>query len=89
MVEAIEFQLFPSKGLGLRMKIENWLYEFQKLTYVSPYEKCSSLDPNSNIAEKQLVGLLHELHSLFVEHSAERKVLFCLKGPAIRKAQGV
>lgn len=78
-MEAIEFPLFPSKGLRLRKKIENWLNEFQKLPYVSPYEKFSSLDPNSDIAEKRLVGLLHELLSLFVDHSAERKMLFCLK----------
>ncbi|KAK4270761.1 hypothetical protein QN277_019533 [Acacia crassicarpa] len=78
-MEAIEFPLFPSKGLRLRRKIENWLNEFQKLPYVSPYEKLTNLDPNSDIAEKRLVGLLHELFSLFVAHSAERKTLFCLK----------
>nr|POE89532.1 protein root primordium defective 1 [Quercus suber] len=37
-MEAIEFPLFPAKGLRLRRKIEDWLREFQKLPYVSPYE---------------------------------------------------
>ena len=37
------------------------------------------MDPNGDIADKRLVGVLHELLSLFVEHSAERKKLFCLK----------
>ncbi|XP_022945306.1 protein WHAT'S THIS FACTOR 1 [Cucurbita moschata] len=78
-MEALEFPLFPSKGLRLRRKIEDWLMEFQKLPYVSPYEDFSHLDPNSDISEKRLVGFLHELLSLFVEHSAERKKLLCLK----------
>ncbi|KAF7803946.1 protein ROOT PRIMORDIUM DEFECTIVE 1 [Senna tora] len=78
-MEAIEFPLFPSKGLRLRRKIENWLHEFQKLPYISPYDEFSNLDPDSDIAEKRVVGVLHELLSLFVEHSAERKTLFCLK----------
>ncbi|XP_038710265.1 protein WHAT'S THIS FACTOR 9, mitochondrial-like [Tripterygium wilfordii] len=78
-MEALAFPLFPSKGLRLRCKIENWLDEFQKLPYVSPYEDYSRLDPSSDIAEKRVVGFLHELLSLFVEHSAERKKLLCLK----------
>ncbi|KAJ4845797.1 wtf element Wtf9 [Turnera subulata] len=77
--EAIEFPLFPSKGLRLRRKIEDWLKEFQKVPYISPYEDYSHLDPTSDIAEKRLVGFLHELLCLFVEHSAERKKLLCLK----------
>ncbi|XP_059444523.1 protein WHAT'S THIS FACTOR 9, mitochondrial [Corylus avellana] len=78
-MEAIEFSLFPSKGLRVRRKIEDWLKEFQKLPYVSPYEDFSHLDPDSEIAEKRVVGFLHELLSLFVDHSAERKKLLCLK----------
>lgn len=78
-MELLEFPLFPSKGLRLRRKIEDWLKEFQKLPYVSPYEDFSHLDPNSDIAEKRLVGFIHEMLSLFVEHSAERKKLLCLK----------
>ncbi|KAF3434000.1 hypothetical protein FNV43_RR25103 [Rhamnella rubrinervis] len=78
-MEAIEFGLFPSKGLRLRRKILDWLKEFQKLPYVSPYEDCSHLDPDSDIAEKRVVGFLHELLSLFVEHAVERKKLLCLK----------
>ncbi|KAK9911222.1 hypothetical protein M0R45_035143 [Rubus argutus] len=78
-MEAIEFPLFPSKGLRLRSKIDNWLQEFQKLPYVSPYEDFSHLRPDTDASEKRVVGLLHELLSLFVEHSAERKKLKCLK----------
>ena len=49
------------------------------LPYVSPYEDFLHLNPDSDIAEKRVVGFLHELLSLFVEHSAERKKLLCLK----------
>lgn len=75
----IEFPLFPSKGVRLRQKIELWLEEFQKVHYVSPYEDFSSLDPNSDISEKRIAGVLHELLSLFVDNSAERRKLLCLK----------
>ncbi|PKI74581.1 hypothetical protein CRG98_004908 [Punica granatum] len=77
--DVIEFPLFPSKGLRLRKKIDIWLKDFQKLPYVSPYEDISNLNPDSDVAEKRVVGLLHELLSIFVDHSAERKKLLCLK----------
>ncbi|XP_010555813.1 PREDICTED: protein ROOT PRIMORDIUM DEFECTIVE 1 [Tarenaya hassleriana] len=77
--EAVEFPLFPSKGVRLRRKIEDWLKEFQELPYVSPYDDYSNLDPSSDVAEKRVVGFLHELLCLFVEHSAERRKLLCLK----------
>ncbi|KAL0283391.1 UNVERIFIED_CONTAM: protein WHAT'S THIS FACTOR 9, mitochondrial [Sesamum angustifolium] len=32
-----------------------------------------------DMSEKRVVGLLHELLCLFVEHAAERKFLFCLR----------
>lgn len=78
-MEPIPFPLFPSRGLRLKTKISAWLDEFQKLPYVSPYEDFSHLNPDSDIAEKRVVGALHELLSLFVEHAAERKRLLCLK----------
>lgn len=77
--EAIAFPLFPSKGLRLKHKIKDWLHEFQNLPYVSPYDDYSYLNPDSDISEKRVVGVLHELLSLFVDHAAERKSLFCLR----------
>lgn len=77
--EAISFPLFPSKGLRLKHKIKDWLGEFQKLPYVSPYDDYSYVNPDSDISEKRVVGVLHELLCLFVEHAAERKFLFCLR----------
>ncbi|KAK1433599.1 hypothetical protein QVD17_10511 [Tagetes erecta] len=78
-MEAVLIPLFPSKGLRLRTKILDWLDGFQKLPYVSPYEKFLHFDPGCDLAEKRVVGLLHELLSLFVEHSAERKKLLSLR----------
>ncbi|XP_074292668.1 protein WHAT'S THIS FACTOR 9, mitochondrial [Silene latifolia] len=78
-MEPIAFPLFPSKGLRLKRKISGWLDGFQKLPYVSPYEDISDLNTDSDIAEKRVVGVLHELLSLFVEHAAQRKTLLCLK----------
>ncbi|CAH9084684.1 unnamed protein product [Cuscuta epithymum] len=79
--ETISFPIFPSKGLRLRRKIIDWWDEFQKLPYVSPYENYSTsyIRPDSDEAEKRVVGLLHELLCLFVEHSAERRKLLCLR----------
>ena len=37
------------------------------------------LNPNTDIAEKRDVGFLHELLCLFVEHSAERRRILCVK----------
>ncbi|GKA20885.1 root primordium defective 1-like protein [Tanacetum coccineum] len=78
-MEEISIPLYPSKGLRLRTKILDWLDGFQKLPYVSPYEICPDLYPDSDVAEKRVVGLLHELLSLFVEHSVERKRVLCLR----------
>ncbi|KZV35017.1 protein ROOT PRIMORDIUM DEFECTIVE 1-like [Dorcoceras hygrometricum] len=77
--EAISFPLFPSKGVRLKQKINDWLTEFQCLPYVSPYDDFSFLKPDSDLSEKRVVGLLHELLSLFVEHAAERKAFLCLR----------
>ncbi|XP_047976735.1 protein WHAT'S THIS FACTOR 9, mitochondrial isoform X2 [Salvia hispanica] len=69
--ETIAFPLFPSKGLRLKQKIKDWSDEFQRLPYVSPYADYSHLNPNSDTSEKRVVGVLHELLCLFVEHAAE------------------
>ncbi|KAG9137325.1 hypothetical protein Leryth_026838 [Lithospermum erythrorhizon] len=77
--ESIAFPLFPSRGVRLRRKIADWLDDFQRLPYVSPYDDASLLDPGSDLAEKRVVAVLHELLSLFVEHAAERKKILCLR----------
>lgn len=78
-MEVVEFPLFPSKGMRLKRKIGDWFDKFQQVPYVSPYEEYWGLDSDSDVAEKRVVGVLHEMLSLFVEHAAERKKLLCLK----------
>lgn len=78
-MEEIAFPLFPSKGVRLKRKISEWSDKFQKLPYISPYEEFSSLNTNSDLSEKRIVGMLHELLSLFVDHAAERKTFLCLR----------
>ncbi|KAG8052178.1 hypothetical protein GUJ93_ZPchr0001g31335 [Zizania palustris] len=75
----VPIPLFQSKGLRLKRKIEVWLEGFQKLPYVSPYEDFSCIDRNSDVSEKRVLGVLHELLSLFVTCSAERRRLLCLR----------
>lgn len=78
-VEEVPVPLFPSKGLRLKQKIKDWLEGFQRLPYVSPYENFSHINPGSDVSEKRAVGVLHELLSLFVTCSAERRRLRCLR----------
>uniref|UniRef100_A0A0D9VZW4 PORR domain-containing protein n=1 Tax=Leersia perrieri TaxID=77586 RepID=A0A0D9VZW4_9ORYZ len=77
--DVVPIPLFQSKGLRLKRKIEVWMEGFQKLPYVSPYEDFSGIDRCSDVSEKRVVGVLHELLSLFVTCSAERRRLLCLR----------
>ncbi|RLN39825.1 protein ROOT PRIMORDIUM DEFECTIVE 1 [Panicum miliaceum] len=78
-VAEVPIPLFQSKGLRLKQKIKNWLEGFQRLHYVSPYEDFSHIRPGSDVSEKRAVGVLHELLSLFVTCTAERRRLLCLR----------
>ncbi|KAL6893940.1 hypothetical protein ACP4OV_008038 [Aristida adscensionis] len=78
-VEQVPIPLFQSKGLRLKQKIGDWLEGFQRLPYVSPYEDFSHIDRGTDVSEKRVVGVLHELFSLFVTSSAERRRLLCLR----------
>ncbi|KAJ4794396.1 Ubiquitin carboxyl-terminal hydrolase family protein [Rhynchospora pubera] len=75
----IHFPLFPSKGIRLKVKIRDWLDQLQKVPYISPYEDFSDLETYSDVAEKRAAGVLHELLSIFVDNSAERRRLLCLR----------
>ena len=77
--DEVPIPLFPSKGLRLKRKIGDWLERFQKLPYVSPYEDFSNIHSGSVVSQKRVVGVLHELFTLFVTCSAERRRLLCLR----------
>lgn len=53
--------------------------EFHRLPYISPYEDCSGIDPESDLMEKRVVGVLHELLSLTIHKKTKRNYLRCLR----------
>ncbi|PRQ44398.1 putative plant organelle RNA recognition domain-containing protein [Rosa chinensis] len=65
---------FP-RGYGAQKKVRAWMEEFQKLPYISPYEDSRHIDPNSDLMEKRVVGVLHELLSLTIHKKTKRNYL--------------
>ncbi|GFY90513.1 ubiquitin carboxyl-terminal hydrolase family protein [Actinidia rufa] len=64
-MEGIAFPLFPSKGLRLKHKILNWLDQFQRLPYVSPYE---GLLGKKLLCLRKYLGLPQKVHKAFERH---------------------
>ncbi|KDP21898.1 hypothetical protein JCGZ_03036 [Jatropha curcas] len=69
---------FP-RGYGAQKKVRAWMEEFQKLPYISPYEDSRQIDPNSELMEKRVVGVLHELLSLTIHKKTKRNYLRSLR----------
>ena len=66
---ALAFSMNFPRGYGpygAQKKVKEWTEEFQKLLYISPYEDSSRIDPNSELMEKRVVGVLHKFLSLSV-----------------------
>lgn len=76
---ALEFPMSFPRGYGAQKKVQAWMDEFQKLPYISPYEDSRGIDPNSDIMEKRVVGLLHEFLSLTIYKKTRRNYLRCLR----------
>ncbi|XP_062083854.1 protein WHAT'S THIS FACTOR 9, mitochondrial [Humulus lupulus] len=74
----IAFPMFFPRGFDLEKKIKDWVEEWQRLPYISPYENGFHLSPNSDQAEKWTVAVLHELLWLMVSKKTDRDNLFCL-----------
>ena len=73
-----KFVTFPMsfpRGYGSQNKVKAWMEEFQRLPYISPYEDISSIDPESEIMEKHVVGVLHEILSLTIHKKTKRNYL--------------
>ncbi|KAJ4849581.1 hypothetical protein Tsubulata_019346 [Turnera subulata] len=73
---------FP-RGYGAQKKVKAWMEEFQKLPYISPYEDSRRIDPNSELMEKRVVGVLHELLSLTIHKKTKRNYLRSLRDELI------
>ncbi|PWA47172.1 ubiquitin carboxyl-terminal hydrolase family protein [Artemisia annua] len=69
------FELSFPRGYGAQKKVKLWMDEFKKVPYVSPYEDSSSIDPDSELMEKRVVGVLHELLSLTVYKKTKRNYI--------------
>ncbi|KAI4364019.1 hypothetical protein MLD38_020163 [Melastoma candidum] len=72
---ALSFPMNFPRGYGLQKKVKAWMEEFQKLPYISPYEDSRRIDPNSDLMEKRVVGVLHEFLSLTIHKKTKRNYL--------------
>ncbi|GAB2295446.1 hypothetical protein Dimus_029613 [Dionaea muscipula] len=76
---ALAFPMSFPRGYGAQKKVKAWMEEFQKLPYISPYEDSRRLDPTSELMEKRVVGVLHELLSLTIHKKTKRNYLRSLR----------
>lgn len=73
----LAFPLQFSKGFDMEKKVKKWV-KWQKLPYISPYEDGMHLAPKSDLGEKWVVGVLHEILHLLVPKKTERDNLLFL-----------
>lgn len=79
--ECLAFPVAFTRGFGLKRKCMKWLDEWQKLPYTSPYSDASHLDPRTDVSEKRIVGVFHELLHLIIQKQTERKNVSNLRKP--------
>ena len=76
---SLAFSMNFPRGYGAQKKVGAWMEEFHKLPYVSPYEDSRHIDPNSDLMEKRVVGVLHEILSLTLHKKTKRNYLRSLR----------
>lgn len=76
---ALAFPMNFPRGYGAQKKVKAWMDEFQKLPYISPYEDSRHIDPSSDLMEKRVVGVLHEILSLTIHKKTKRNYLRSLR----------
>ncbi|XVF37816.1 hypothetical protein REPUB_Repub20aG0043400 [Reevesia pubescens] len=69
---SLAFPIGFTRGFGLKRKCMELLKEWQKLPYTSPYADASYLDPRTDLSEKRIVGVFHELLHLTIQKKNER-----------------
>ncbi|XP_021741566.1 protein ROOT PRIMORDIUM DEFECTIVE 1-like [Chenopodium quinoa] len=79
--DCLAFPIGFPRGYGLKRKCMEWLEEWQGLPYTSPYSDPSHLDPRTDISEKRIVGVFHELLHLTILKQTERKNVSNLRSP--------
>ncbi|KAG5542082.1 hypothetical protein RHGRI_021812 [Rhododendron griersonianum] len=58
-----------------------WLEEWQRLPYTSPYLDASHLDPRTDRSEKRIVGVFHEFLHLTIQKKTGQKNVSNLRKP--------
>ncbi|XP_010257585.1 PREDICTED: protein ROOT PRIMORDIUM DEFECTIVE 1 [Nelumbo nucifera] len=76
---ALTFPMNFPRGYGAQKKVKAWMEDFHKLPYISPYEDSTQIDPNSDLMEKRVVGVLHEFLSLTIHKKTKRNYLRSLR----------
>ncbi|KAK9068144.1 hypothetical protein SSX86_012255 [Deinandra increscens subsp. villosa] len=77
----LSFRVGFPRGFGLKRKSLEWLEEWQRLPYTSPYTDSSHLDSRTDVSEKRNVGVFHELLHLTVQKKTERQNVSNLRKP--------
>lgn len=77
----LAFPIRFTRGFGLKRKCTQWLDEWQRLPYTSPYSDACHLDPRTDISEKRIVGVFHEFLHLTIQKKTERKNVSNLRKP--------
>ncbi|KAK8681255.1 hypothetical protein V6N13_053660 [Hibiscus sabdariffa] len=77
----LAFPVGFTRGFGLKRKCMEWLKEWQKLPYTSPYADASYLDPRTDVSEKRIVGVFHELLHLTIQKKTQRQNVSNLRKP--------
>ncbi|KAK7337374.1 hypothetical protein VNO77_17942 [Canavalia gladiata] len=76
---ALIFPMRFPRGYGAQKKVRAWMEEFHKLPYISPYADSTKIDPDSDLMEKRVVGVLHEFLSLTLHKKTKRNYLRSLR----------
>lgn len=79
--DCLAFPIGFTRGFGLKRKFLTWLNEWQKLPYTSPYIDASHLDPRTDVSEKRIVGVFHELLHLTLQKKTDRRNVSNLRKP--------
>ncbi|KAG1363816.1 protein WHAT'S THIS FACTOR 9, mitochondrial [Cocos nucifera] len=79
--KCLAFPVRFTRGYGLKKKCMAWLQEWQTLSYTSPYSDASGLDPRTDVSEKRIVGVFHELLHLTLGKKTERRNVSNLRKP--------
>ncbi|KAL3510479.1 hypothetical protein ACH5RR_029880 [Cinchona calisaya] len=77
----LAFPIGFTRGFGLKRKCVKWLEDWQKLPYTSPYADASHLDPRTDVSEKRIVGVFHELLHLTLQKKTQRSNVSNLRKP--------